>query len=148
MELVWFFEWKQGERNILNSTYVCISFAMHLGLVIKIYFEYLTETVWEYLKLLQPVWRPPMQPKCCIYVLCCILYKYYLSSFPAYMEPMLAIAIGSSFHGNTVALGERLMLCCGWYFYARKGMQTYIFRQEMYFKAQKHLAIFINLLDK
>lgn len=27
-------------------------------------------------------------------------------------------------------------------------MQTYIFRQEIYFKAQKHLAIVIYLLDK
>lgn len=89
-----------------------------------------------------------MKSKCCIHVLCCVLYKYYLSAFPAYMEPMLAVEIGSSFHGNVVALGDRLMLCCGWYFYAREEMQTYIFRQEMYFKAQKHLAIFINLLDK
>lgn len=89
-----------------------------------------------------------MQSKCCIYVLWCILYKYYLSSFPAYMEPVLAVEIGSSFHGNMVAPGERLMLCRGWYFYASEEMQTYIFRQEMYFKAQKHFAIFINLLDK
>lgn len=61
-----------------------------------------------------------MKSRCCIYVLCCILYKYYLSSFPAYMEPMLAVEIWSSFHGNVVALGERLMLCCGWYFYTRE----------------------------
>lgn len=44
------------------------------------------------------------------------------------MEPILAVGIRASFHGNTEALGERLMLCCGWYFYAREEMQTYIFR--------------------
>jgi len=52
------------------------------------------------------------------------------------MEPILAVEIRASFHGNVAALGESLMLCCGWYFYARAQMQTYISREEMYFKTQ------------